>query len=197
MLRLVTFLVVAAAVVGVVAEVALPPLVESRVEQAVEERVSGAARVEAETGDFPYVPGLLLDGLVDRLDVTLREVEGERITLATVALQLEGIEVDRSRLPSGEVEIVDLAAGAVLVEIEEGAISEALGVPVSLDAGMVEVAGRALQVVAPEGPSMQLPVDEDLLPCTPDVELSGPVVRLTCELDQVPSVLVRALEAAG
>jgi hypothetical protein len=193
-LRVLLILVVVAAVV---AELALPAFVEARVERIVDEHTSGDARVDADAGDFPFLPGLLMDGVVDRLDVTLREVGGQEITIGRVTMGLEGIEVDRSRLLAGAVEVVGIASGHVLVEVEEDAISEALGVPVDLDPAMVDLAGRALEVVAPGGPSLQLPVPENLLPCTPDVEVVDGVARLSCEFDEVPGVLLRALETGG
>lgn len=194
MLRMLLILAVAAAVV---AELALPAFIEARVERTVEEHTSGDARVDADAGDFPFLPGLLSDGVVDRLDVTLSEVGGQAITISRVTMGLEGIEVDRSRLLAGAVEVVGIASGHVLVEVEEQAISDALGVPVDLDPAMIDLAGRALEVVAPGGPSLQLPVPEEMLPCAPDIEVVDGVARLSCEFDEVPGVLLRALETGG
>ena len=194
MFRILLVLVVAAAVV---AELALPSFVEARVERTVREHTDGVASVDASTGDFPFLPDLLAAGVADRLDVTLREIDGREIAIGTVALRLEGIQLDRSRLLAGTVEVVDIAAGQVLVELEEAAISDALGVPVDLDPAMLELAGRALEVVAPDGASLDLPVPEDLLPCRPDVEVVESVVRLTCEFDEVPGVLLRAIDDAA
>jgi hypothetical protein len=186
-LRVLLILIVVA---GVVAELALPAFVEAGVERTVEERTSGEARVEADAGDFPFLPGLVLDGVVDRLDVTLREVGGQEVTIGTVRMGLEGIEVDRSRLLSGSVEVVGLASGHVLIEVEEADISDALGVPVDVDPAMIDLAGRALEVVAPGRGALQVPVPKDLLPCTPEMEVVDTVVRLTCAFDEVPGVLL-------
>lgn len=193
MLRVLLILMAAA----VVAELALPAFVEARVERAVVAHTSGEARVEAEVGDFPFLPDLLLGGMVDRLDVTLHDVGGQELTLGRVSMRLTGIEVDRPQLLAGTVEVVGIASGHVVVELEEDAISNALGAPIDLDPAMVDLAGRALEVVAPGGASLQLPVPEDLLPCSPDMEVVETVVRLSCEFDEVPGVLLRALETGG
>ena len=187
MLRGLTAIVVVVVIAGAVAEVLVPPMVEARVEEAVHEHTSGAATVDAEAGSFPFVPGLLLDGTVDRLDVTLREVADQRITIGTVALRLDGIHLDRRQLLAGTLEVVDVDRGRVQVEIAESEIVDALGVG-DLDSRMVDMARRGLEIAA-DGRSLEVPVPEGLLPCTPEVETTEAGVRLRCEFEGVPDVL--------
>lgn len=177
--------------VGLVAEVAAPPLVEARVEDVVHERTEGATTVRADAGRFPFVPGLLLNGVVDHLTITLEEVRGQAVPLSTVAFTLRGIHLRRPALLRGEVEVTGLDAGTVLVEVERRRLARAAGVPVELDPALVELTDRVLRVGVAGGPTVEVPVPEPLLPCTPDVEVTDDHVRLRCRLGEVPDVLVR------
>lgn len=176
---------------AIAAELLAPRLVADRVEERVRERTDETAEVSADAGAFPFLPDLLLDGVMDHLTVTLEEVGGQQLTFASVTFGLEGIHLDRDALFEGEVDIERIDTGLVEVEIDQAAVSESLGSPVDLDPAMAELRERTL-VLAPEGaPGLDVAVPEELLPCTPQMEDAGDRLRLFCTIDQVPSVLVR------
>lgn len=172
MKALLIVLLLGVAALAVVAEVAAPMLVESRVEERVRGNVAGAAGVDADAGRFPFVPRLLLDTEVRSLAVTLDEVTGYAVPFAEVTFELEGIHLDRDALFDGEVEVTDIDTGVATVAVDNEALG-AIGGDVTANA-----AGIA--------------VPELLLPCAPQAEESGDRVELSCEIQQVPSVLVRA-----
>jgi hypothetical protein len=185
-------LIAVVALVAIVAELLAPRMLEARVEALAREHTDGGATVTADAGGFPFLPRLLLDGVVERLTVTLDELDGQEVTIATVALSLDGIHVDRDAMLGGQVEITDIDTGTVLVEVAEDDLSDALGIPVDLDPEMVGLAERALEVTAAGGGAVRVPVPHELLPCDPDMEVAGDLVRLTCVIDEVPGVLARA-----
>lgn len=172
MKALLTVLVLGVAALGVAAEVAAPMLVESRVEERVRTNVGGAATVDADAGRFPFVPRLLLDTEVRSLAVTLDEVTGYAVPLAEVTFELRGIHLDRDALFNGEVEVTAIDTGVATVGID----NEVLGVAAG------ELPGDAANVGVPDL----------FLPCAPETESDGDRVELTCELHEVPDVLVRA-----
>jgi hypothetical protein len=179
------------AVVAVVAEVATPRVLERDVEQRVDEVVR-AADVAAVVGGFPFLPPLLDEGRVASLDVTLSDVDADPLTLTEVRFDFDELVVSRRSLLRGEVVVQDLGAGRVDAEIRTEDLAAAAGLPagaipdelsgsVTVDRRALELAGRALSL--PEG----------VVPCDPELELDGEVVRLGCGFDEVPEVLRRAV----
>ena len=181
------------AVVAVVGELAAPGLVEAGVEETVRANTRDVAHVKAHTSGSPFLPALLLRGHIEHLDVTLREVAGAQLPIGTVALQIDGIHLDRGAMYRGEVEIDELEQGTVVVELEERELAALLGVPIDLESDLVEQVGGAVQVAA-AGVGERIPVPEELLPCAPDLDVDPPYVRLSCTFDEVPGVLRAAIE---
>jgi hypothetical protein len=180
------------AVVAVVGELAAPGLVEAGVEETVRANTRDVAHVKAHTSGSPFLPGLLLRGHVEHLEITLREVGGAPLPIGTVALQVDGIHLDVGAMYRGEIEVDDVEQGTVMIELEEQELSALLGVPVDLDSDLVEHVSGAVQVAA-AGAGERIPVPEELLPCAPDLDVDPPYVRLSCTFDGVPGVLKTAL----
>ena len=180
------------AVVGVVGELAAPGLVEAGVEETVRANTRDVAHVKAHTSGSPFLPGLLLRGHIEHLDVTLREIAGAQLPIGTVTLQIDGIHLDRGAMYRGGVEIDELDRGTVVVELEEQELAALLGVPIDLDSDLVDHVGGAVQVAA-AGVGERIPMPEELLPCTPDLDVDPPYVRLSCSFDEVPGVLRAAM----
>lgn len=182
-MKVVVALLVLVAGLGGVAEVAAPMLVEARVEQRVEERTDGQSRVDADAGAFPFLPGLLLDGEMDHLSITLTEIGGVEVPLARVTFALEGILLDRDALFRGETEVTDIESGRVTALIDEGGVDPG----VDLSPGQVEVLDGVVGL-----PGMEAALPPVMMPCTPEATSSEDGVALTCTFEHVPEVLVRA-----
>jgi hypothetical protein len=174
-------------VLGVVAELAAPGLVEDGIEETVRARTDGRAEVEASAAGSPFVPRLLLDGVVERIDVTLQEVAGRELTSATVAMSAEGIRLDRGALARGEVVITDVEAGQVMLELDQDELIDALDLPFELDPRALEVAGGALEVAGRQ--VVDLAVPPGLLPCAPELAVDSPDIRFSCTFDELPDML--------
>lgn len=174
-------------VVGVVAELAAPRLVEAGIEETVRSHTDDAARVEARAAGSPFLPRLLLDGVVERVEVTLTELGGQQLAVGTVSLTADGIQLDRAAMYRGEVEVTAIDTGTVTLLLDEAELSDALGVPIDLDPRVVELAGTALEI-AGRG-VLDVPLDAEVMPCTPELEVEPPYVRLSCTFDEIPGVL--------
>lgn len=169
------------AVLVVVAEVAAPMLVEARIEQRVAERTGEGIAVDADAGSFPFLPGVLGEGRVDRLAVTLTELGGIELPLAEVTLALEGVRLDREALTRGEAEVVDVDRGRATAVLDTGVLGSDVG------AGAVDVTGGMVSVAG-----LQAPVPTDLVPCAPEVASGDEGTTLTCTFEEVPGLLARA-----
>lgn len=192
---------------AVAAELIAPQLVEARLEERVAAETRQAAGVEANVESFPFLPGIALDGEIRRLSLTLEEVGGQRIPLASVQFALEGLRLNRQALFDGEVKLTGIDSGLVTVELGQDAISEALGgVPVEITSGGVALRpgggaveadvvtrGQSVALTASGMPGLEVAMPEDLMPCAPQVESGEGVVRLTCTIQEIPPVLVRAV----
>lgn len=182
------------AVVGVVAELVAPGLVEAGIEETVRSNTREVAHVEARATGSPFLPGLLLAGEIERIEITLRELVGQQLDIGTVSLRADGIRLDRGAMYRGDVEVDDIDRGRVVVELEEQELSQLLGAPVALDGGLVDLVDGALEVAAAGVGPRRVPVPDELLPCTPDLDVAPPYVRLSCTFAGVPGVLRPATE---
>jgi hypothetical protein len=184
------FVLLIVVVAAVAAELLLPSMIEARVEEQVRANTDDAAVVEAEVGSFPFLPGLLLDGRLDALTVELMELAGREVTFGDVEFGLEGIDLDREVLLGGELRVTDIESGFVRIEVIDERIGAAMDAVDRLGPEAVELRDRVLEL-APDGArSLEVPIDDRLLPCTPEVEVDGDVAVFTCEFQDVPPVLL-------
>lgn len=179
--------------VGVVAELMAPGVVEAGIEDTVRARTGEQAQVEAEASGSPFLPGLLLDGRIEQVEITLRELAGHGLAIGTASIRVESIHLDRAAMYRGDVRITDVDRGEVVIVVDEREIADTLGSPVELDPELVELVGTALEVAGTT--VLDLPVDRDLMPCEPDLEVDPPHVRLSCAFEGIPGVLRTAGEA--
>lgn len=198
MKKLLVGLLVLTAVLALAVELVAPVLAGNRIEEQVREQTQEAAGVDADVGTFPVVTRLLATERVQRVTVTLEEVAHQQITFATVRYELRGLRLDRDALLRGDVRVTGMEGGEVTAEIEPGALTDALGVPVEITDGRLSAAGVDAEVgpevqgrslVLPTGglPGVDLP--EDLIPCQPEPSINEDRVRVSCALQDVPFIL--------
>lgn len=181
MKTLISVLVVAVVVLGAAAELGAPRLVADRVERRANTNLGGAATIGADAGSFPFIPRLLADNRVRRVTMTLEELAGQELTFGSVEVELRGIVLDRQRLFNGEVEVTDIESGIATVTLG----NEALGTLGELLPGDVDLSELSA------GQSLNLGLPDQLVPCTPRTQSTDGRLRLRCEFQQVPQVLVR------
>lgn len=185
-------------VAALVVELVAPLVVEERIEEEVGGATRGAAAVEADLDSFPFVTRLLLTGRITRLSVTLEQLLRRRLRFSTLRFELEGIRLDRPALYRRRLELEEIAAGRVTAVVSEDALAAA-GPSVDLGAGEVvaDAVGHTL-VLAVAGTTVQsLPLPAELFPCDPAARLQEESIVVSCTVDEVPALLLRALAAAG
>jgi hypothetical protein len=187
-------------------------LVEGRIEDSARDNLPGTGSVDAEVRAFPFVPRLLASGSVPAVAVQAEQVPARGVQLASVEIDLRGVELNRDALVSGETEVESIDRGAVSVDLDAGSLSRALRVPVSIADGEVRAGtGRLTARVRPDvgrdgsltlrvgglGPlTVRLPRIR-LLDCTAvRVAVVDDRLRLSCALDRVPDVVRRTVRQA-
>ena len=204
--RLVFVLVALVPALAVLVEVFTPSLVEDRIEERVEAHVPDATSVSAELDSFPFVTRVGLPGRVKRLTVGLDGVERAGLAFATIAIDLDGIQLDRAALYDNDFKLRSIDEGAIVAEFTEEALSAAVGTDVQLEPGRAVVTVAGQEVGAPvevvdgrlllAGGALTVPLPtSDLFPCELDGEILAGRARLTCDLDEVPPILLRAAES--
>lgn len=195
-MRLIVTIAVLLAAAVAVAEVAVPPWAEGRAEERIAADTDGRVTAEVELSGPPLVVPVLLDSTVDRATVRLDQV-GDRPVPLDVVFELDGIEVDRMALVSGDLEVTDVEAGVVRVRADlndrvpaglepvADQLAE-LGLDQLLEAaaeGVVRLRGGRL-----EADGLDVAVDE--ASCTTTAR--DLVVTIRCRLAEIPPFLVRS-----
>ena len=178
---------------------------ESQLRDRVSEAAAPAGETTARIESFPFLGRLLTAGDVSRIRVASADVTVEGLTLARVAVDLRGVEIDRDRLFSEQkVVLTDLGSGTATAEVTAEQLSERLGVDVTLEQGRarVRVAGQTVTATASVSdnvlrlavsglsvPALRIP-RLPLLPCVADAEILPGRIRLWCSVDEVPAELV-------
>jgi hypothetical protein len=184
-LRLFRFLFLVIAGLWLVGEIALIPLANARIENEVAKRTRDATNVNASIGSFPVATRVLITGKVPKLSVTLERIARQALTFAEVKFDLSGIGVDRPSILQGKAKINSIDSGTVTATIDAGVlgrIASLAGADVRVDGRTLRVAGRALAL------------DQELIPCEPTARIEGEKVLVTCTLDEVPDILLEAVQ---
>lgn len=189
---------------------------KSMAEAKLEERTAaglGDTRVQAEIRSLPFIPRLLLTNKVSEVRFRLEDVQAGGLTLPSVVVDLQGVEIDGDRLRSKrEVRLVDIARGRVTMDLTQQLLSDTLKRQITITGGKVEVnvAGRLvgaapsvqegkliLRVDGPV-PPLVLPIPRsDLIPCIGSVGVLAGRLRVSCTLDEIPPALVQAASTAA
>jgi hypothetical protein len=145
--------------------------VQNRIEEQVRASALDAGDVDVEIDSFPLVTSVLLDGRVDRVSVTLRDVERNGVHFESLRLGLAGIKVKRFAVIRGEPGATSIRRGRLSARIS----------------GDVAAAAAELGEV-PDG----------ILPCD-QVEVGGDasVLRLSCTMRPVPRELLEEFGILG
>jgi hypothetical protein len=167
--------------------------------------VPEAGSTSAAIHSFPFVPRLLTSGRVAEVDAGVRDLTVEGLRFASIAVKLHGVELDKSRLlDQRRVVLQRIDRGEVRAEVTQEAITDLVGIPVSLEQGRasVQFGGRQIgaDLAVREGrlilgasgvslPALPLPT-VPLLPCVANAEIAPGRVLLTCQFTEVPQELL-------
>jgi hypothetical protein len=153
------------------AEIAATSFVQNRIEEQVRASTLDAGEVEVEIDSFPLVTSVLFGGRVDRVSLTMRDVDRKGVHFETLRLRLTGIEVNRAAVIRGEPGASSIRRGTLSARIS----------------GDVAAAAAELGEV-PDG----------ILPCDP-VEVGGDasLLRLSCTMRPVPRAVLEEFGILG
>lgn len=197
--KLVVGIAVILALAALAVEVVAPRLAATAIEDHVRDRTTGVLGVSADVGPFPVVTRLLATDEVGRVTITLDEVAGQQLTFTWVALDLEGVRLDREALYGGDVLVRGIDRGRVTAAVDVNTLAEAIGVPVRVEGGTLvfEIAGADVPLpLAVEGRTLRLPpglptvVLPDAVPCAPtETAVRESRIELACTVERTPPIL--------
>jgi len=179
---------------------------ENKLEERARAEARGAASVKASISSFPFLGRLLLSGSISNVELRAERTELNGALTGAVEIDLHGVTLKRDALFSGDVQLEGISGGTIAVELDTAAIGRVLNLPVTVSDGQVRltVAGRtiAAQTSVSNGALLlqvsgfapfRVPIARtDLFNCTAaNVTVKGDVIRLTCEVDEVPPALRR------
>jgi hypothetical protein len=170
-----------------------------RLRAAVPEAAGGAVHVRS----FPFLPLLLTSGRVPEVDADVRDVIVKRVRFDFIAVELHGVQLDRDQLLRARTIVLQaIERGEVRGEVGQDSLADALGVPVTLEAGKasVEIAGRTVSArlsvadgrLEVSGLGITLPsldLTGPLLPCLADAVILSGRVALSCDFTEIPEEL--------
>jgi len=162
-----------------------------------------ATSATAEVRSFPFLGRLLVSGAVSEVDAAVDGVTVDGLRFDSIAVDLHGVQVDRDQLlRDRRVVLENIQRGRVQARVTQDALTEALGVPVTLGQGTasVTIAGRRVGaglavrngrlIVDVAGFSLPTThVTAPLLSCPPDATVVPGEVLLSCEFTGVPQEL--------
>ena len=180
----------------------------------------GADDTTVEIRSFPFLGRLLLEGEVTAATVTMDAVPAGVVAISTLALALEGVELDRGALFRGDVRVLDVGRGRVEARIDGASLARAAGVDVRFSDGVVEIhktirgvdvsatarvtlEGNRLRLTAFDVQGLRVPLDTfavtyeipgaDLIPCAAELQAVPGGLLVACAFDDVPPGLVLAV----
>lgn len=157
---------------------------------------------------FPFVAGVLWDGSIERLTVSVEKLESRGVALTDVSLVIDDLDLDRDLLLSEQkLRIIDIGRASIDGLVAADTLARYAPVPVEISdgkarveyqgktyEGTVSVSKHAVLVSVKGMPPVLLPLPEqDWLPCEPEVELEGDHLRIKCSVDELPPAVQNVL----
>lgn len=172
--------------------------------------IEGSPRVHIDS--FPFVLGVLIDGSVDQLAVTMRSLKSNGVRVDEAKLTIEGLVLDRDALlENHEIKLVEIDEAKIEVWLTADDLSSVAKVPVKIEGGEVSVTVRgkeykgtarvskhAVLLLVDGVPPILSPLPStDLLPCDPDLDIDGDRIHVACTVEEVPPAVAKVLAQRG
>ncbi len=172
---------------------------------------TGAERVSATIGAFPFLPPLLISGSVAHVDVVADGVPAGQFSFDRVSVRASEVRLDRKLLFASHVaEPVSIASAVVRADLTSAELSKALGHRITFGSGgritvvvgqrqlpaQARVVGGHLLVVTVGGltvATVELSRSGLLPACDLALTVSHGMMTFTCRLAPVPASLLQAL----
>lgn len=193
------------------ADVAAKTWAQTQVADVTHKHIPGAGPTSATIHSFPFIGRLAIDGTVPQVIVHQQDVHGGPLVFTVITVDLREVKLDRNRLfKKRQVSLTGLGSGTVTAELTESALSQALGVPVTLANGKAQAVVRGVTLSAdvavannqllltPAGlATIRLPIPTvPLLGCASSAEVADGRVRISCTITHVPPELLREANSA-
>lgn len=177
-----------------VGELAAARFAESEIEERVAKEIT--ADVEAEVDSFPLATRLVALEEIGRIEITLSDAEFPEITVDDMTVEATGLVIPRNRLFDGKVRPTAIASASVTAFLSTASLGEATGTPVpavDLSSATAHLENGTLTVEAGGAPPISLEVPAEALPCSATGEVTADGVRLRCEVDRLPDVILESI----
>lgn len=157
---------------------------------------------------FPFVLKVLMDGSVDRLQVSMRSLEQQGVRVDEARLTIDGLVLNQDRLiDEYELEVVDIDTATVEAWVTGEDISTVAKVPVTISdggvsvtykgktySGTAKVSKHAVLVMVDGMPPLLSPLpSHDLIPCEPALDIDGERIHVQCTVDALPPAVADVL----
>ena len=178
-----------------------------KAEDAIGSYLGGVAGVDVTIRSFPFVGRLGIGGQVSRLEIVLKDVVGQAVNLARVRIDADDVELDRSALLGGDVQVTDVGEVRIAATITEAEVRRLTRADVDLADGRasvtlagvrvtarVSVTGGAIRlgVAGIDGLRVPLP-DAAFLPCQAEARVVDGALLAACTADELPSFIAGAV----
>lgn len=188
-------------VLGLVADVASAGFVNGRVEEAVRANTEQSVGVHADVARLGWLPRLIARGRIRQAHVQVDELVARDIRFSDVTLDLEQVDVDRSKLVGGEVRIEGVGVARFGFSLTDAELSRLTKLDIAIEDGAVSVTVRGRTVTGKVSvstersliielgalPAVTLPLPRlDIAPCRPDVAAVNGELRFGCAISPIP-----------
>ena len=190
------------AILLAVGDVAARHWTEGELARRIEARVPGS-HATVHVTSFPFLGRLAVSGSVPKITAHIDKVANTSLPFAFFDFEVDGVKVDRNTLIQDQkVKLQSISRGEVRAEITEAALSAALGQPVRLGNGEVQVVRQGVSIAAKvamvnnrlvlSGPlSLGVAIPKlPILPCAATVTVRPGRLDVACEVHEIPPALV-------
>lgn len=210
MRKLLAFGLVVALVVVIlgVADVVVRHTAERDIARHIESAVPGTTAA-VHISSWPFVGRIAASGTIRAFHVTVSGVKVGPFAVDSVDLAVQDIKVSRSELLRGKVVLQSIRSAAITGVISQQSVDSGSGLPLTLGAGTVGLAGvqvpariavsggRLLISVAPL-PAIALPLlPAALVPCAAAAIISPGQITVSCTTSSIPPALISAVASGG
>ncbi|MEM6994431.1 MAG: LmeA family phospholipid-binding protein [Myxococcota bacterium] len=185
-------------------------IAEQEAAKRVQAVLPGAQGVEVVIDSWPILLAVAT-GTIEHLTVTAHEVSRGGVVAEDLTLSVHEIELDTEALWSDkQLIITGIHHAALTGTMSQEAVSLAARAPIEFKGGLVvvvtpkgqtfvatlRVEDRKIRLIPPlpgyDAVEFPLP-PEDIVPCTPEVEVLEGKLALTCEVSELPAAVKRAM----
>ena len=184
--------------------------VETTVAQRIDEGLPGA-KARVGIASFPFLGHLAASGTISELSVHIKNLPAGPLSFngihlgalafSDVEINIDDLHMRRDPLLHRRVMIDRVREATVTATLDEKALDQSIGLPVSLGHGTVGIGGLSLPadiavgfgritVTVPDQITFSLPVPPlDVLPCVGRVDITPRHLKLSCAVHRLPGVL--------